>query len=382
MNKLLAFAAALLLSACASAPVTLRDAGLFHDAPFHPPLATLSPDEIFALSPAMKLYLDTDIARESHSKGRIHGLIDTLYMPGRLKLDYDTAYTRTAQEAFESRSGNCLSLVVMTAAFARAMGVPVRFHNVYSEESWTRHGNTLFASGHVNLTLGSVHANTRTRLGELAPLTIDFVRPDPNFLQRAWPIGEETIAAMFMNNRAAEALARGDTRAAYWWARRAIEQDPKFFAAYNTLGVVYRRANDYQQAERVLRHVLAHEPGNVNVMSNLAVVMDSLGRVTEAARLAAEVERLRPIAPFHYFDLGVAAMKRQDYRAARDLFIKEIERAAYHAEFHFWLGAAYAGLNDTRRAQKHLAIAVEHSATRRDQDIYAAKLELVRARGS
>jgi TolA-binding protein len=93
------------------------------------------------------------------------------------------------------------------------------------------------------------------------------------------------------------------------------------------------------------------------------------------------VERQRPIAPFHYFDLGMAAMKRQDYRAARDHFLKEVDRAAYHAEFHFWLGAAYAGLNDLKRAQKHLAIAVDNSNTKRDQEIYSAKLDLIRAKG-
>ncbi|MBL8521441.1 MAG: tetratricopeptide repeat protein [Betaproteobacteria bacterium] len=355
---------------------------LFRDAAFAPAAPVLTAAEIFSLSPAMRRYMETDIARESRSKGRIHGLIDTLYTPGQLKLDYDAAYTRTARESFEARAGNCLSLVIMTAAFARELGVPVRFHNVYTEETWTRSGSVLFASGHVNLTMGSIYANTRTRLGELSPLTIDFVRPDPNFLQRAWEIGEDTIVAMFMNNRAAEALSRGDTRTAYWWAKAAVLQDPKFFPGYNTLGVVHRRNGDPKLAERVFNFVLSREPGNVNVMSNLAVVMESQGRTVEATRLAREVERLRPYPPFHFFDLGMAAMKQRDYRTARDLFLKEVERAAYHPDFHFWLGAAYVGLNDLKRAQKHLTIAMENSTTQRDHQIYAAKLEWIRAKGS
>ncbi|MBL8513131.1 MAG: tetratricopeptide repeat protein [Betaproteobacteria bacterium] len=366
---------------CATAPLP-KPESLFRDNAFAPQQAVLTPAEIFSLSPTMRHYLDADIARETRTKGRIHGLIDTLYTPGKLKLDYDAAYTRTATEAFDARAGNCLSLVIMTAAFAREMGLPVRFHNVYTEETWTRSGNVLFASGHVNLTMGSIHSSTRTRLGELVPLTIDFVRPDPNFLQRAWEIGEDTIAAMFMNNRAAEALSRGDTRAAYWWARAAILQDPKFFPGYNTLGVVYRRQGDLTQAERVFQFVLSREPGNINVMSNLAVVMESQGRGAEAARMSAEVERLRPYPPFHFFDQGMAAMKRQDYRTARDLLLKEVDRAAYHPEFHFWLGAAYVGLNDLKRAQKHLTIAMENSSTQRDHQIYSAKLDWIRAKGS
>ena len=369
------------LSGCASAPLPQPES-LFRDSAFGPVQTIPASAEIFALSAPMRRYLETDIARESRTKGRIHGLIDTLYTPGQLKLDYDAAYTRTAKEAFDARAGNCLSLVIMTAAFAREMGLPVRFHNVYTEETWTRAGNVLFASGHVNLTMGMLHSSTRTRLGEMVPLTVDFVRPDPNFMQRAWEIGEDTIAAMFMNNRAAEALAQGDTNAAYWWARGAVLQDPKFFPGYNTLGVVYRRQGELQHAERVFQFVLTREPGNVNVMSNLAMVMESSGRAAEATRMAREVERLRPYPPFHFFDLGMAAMKQKNYREARDLFLKEVDRAAYHPEFHFWLGAAYVGLNDLKRAQKHLSVAMENSATQRDHQIYAAKLDWIRAKGS
>lgn len=370
------------VAGCATVPQAPQPDTLFRDAGFLPEVPVSMPTEIFSLSPSMRRYLDTDIAREARAKGRIHGLIDALYTPGQLRLDYDAAYTRTATEAFEARAGNCLSLVIMTAAFAREMSLPVKFQNVYTEETWTRSGNVLFASGHVNLIMGSLNSNTRTRYGEMVPLTVDFVRPDPSVTQRAWEIGEDTIVAMFMNNRSAEAMSRGDIRAAYWWARAAVLQDPKFFPAYNTLGVVFRRHGDLQQAERVFQFVLSREPGNVNVMSNLAVVMESQGRGAEAIRMAKEVERLRPYPPFHFFDLGMAAMKQKNYREARDLFLKEVDRAAYHPEFHFWLGAAYVGLNDLKRAQKHLSIAMENSTTQREHQIYAAKLDWLRAKGS
>lgn len=382
MRNWLVIAFVALVTGCATAPPPLQPDMLFRDTAFAPQFPVASVADVFALSAPMRRYLETEVAREARAKGRIHGLVDALYTPGQLRLEYDAAYTRTAREAFEARAGNCLSLVIMTAAFAREMGLPVRFQNVYTEETWTRAGNVLFASGHVNLVMGSLHSNTRTKYGEMVPLTIDFIRPDPDTLQRAWEIGEDTIVSMFMNNRAAEALARGDTRTAYWWARAAVLQDAKFFPAYNTLGVVYRRHGDLEQAERVFQFVLAREPGNVNVMSNLAVVMESQGRGAEAARMAREVERLRPFPPFHFFDLGMAAMKRQDYREARDQFLREIDRAAYQPEFHFWLGAAYVGLNDFKRAQKHLAVALENSTTQRDHQIYAAKLDWIRAKGS
>ena len=49
--------------------------------------------------------------------------------------------TRNAAEAFDARSGNCLSLVIMTAAFAKELGLPVRYQNVFVDEAWSRSGD-------------------------------------------------------------------------------------------------------------------------------------------------------------------------------------------------------------------------------------------------
>ena len=53
---------------------------------------------------------------------------------------------------------------------------------------------------------------------------------------------------MYMSNRAAESLTRNRVDDAYWFARAAISQDPHFLTAYNTLGVVYKRHGNLQEA--------------------------------------------------------------------------------------------------------------------------------------
>ncbi len=85
--------------------------------------------------------------------------------------------TRNAAQAFAARSGNCLSLVIMTAAFAKEMGLPVAYQNVYVDETWSRIGDIYFSIGHVNLTLGRRHDPTSVRDDEADLLTIDFLPP-------------------------------------------------------------------------------------------------------------------------------------------------------------------------------------------------------------
>ncbi len=109
--------------------------------------------QVFALSPAMKHYLEVDIAPQLRSMGRQRGLVDALYSRAHLRLDYDTDSTRTAAEAFDARAGNCLSLVVMTAALAKHLGLPIRFQALIGQESWSRSGDLSFVNGHVNITV-------------------------------------------------------------------------------------------------------------------------------------------------------------------------------------------------------------------------------------
>ena len=134
-------------------------------------------------------------------------LIDALYVKDALHLAYDAEATRTAAEAFDARAGNCLSLVLMTAAFARHLELPVSYQQVLVDEEYTRAGDLYFASGHVNVMLG--RHGPPARVDEAHWLVIDFLPQLQLRGQRTIEIAEDTVVAMFLNNRAAEALARG-----------------------------------------------------------------------------------------------------------------------------------------------------------------------------
>ena len=364
----------LLLMACATPAPVQRPDHLFDDTLFAPPSERIDAADVFALSEEMKTYLRTEIAGPSRSKGKHRGLVEALYRPGQLKIEYDSVTTRNASQAFAARAGNCLSLVIMTAAFAKELNLLVHYQSAFLEETWSRSGNLYLRSGHVNITLGGRFSDGRA-YGSSSPLTIDFLPPQDIIGLRTRSISERTVLAMYMNNRSAEALVRGELNDAYWWAREATLQAPDFTSAYNTLGVVYLRHGNLSQAERALAHVLEREPANTRAMLNLSQVFQAQNRTAEAEALSQRAARLEPTPPFHYFNLGMAAMRRDDFRAARDLFAREVARADYYHEFHFWLGVANFRLGEMALARKHLKLALENSTTRGDKDIYAAKLD-------
>lgn len=361
------------LAGCAAAPPAPDASGVLHDAMFAPATQHIAPDEVFALSDEMREYLRKALAGPMRAKGRPQGLIDALYTRGDLWLEYDATVTRNAAEAFAARSGNCLSLVLMTAAFAKELGLPVEYQSAYANEAWSRSGSLYIVSGHVNLTLGRRHLEPGS-LELSGRLTVDFLPPAEIRGLRTRRIDEATVVAMYLNNRAAETLLEGRLDDAYWWARAAVLHSPALMIAYNTLGVIYQRHGNLAQAAQVFRLVLEHEPANTRAMSNLARTLTLSGQADEALAVTRRLAELEPHPPFHFFHLGQAAFQQGDFQAARDLFAKEVARADYLPEFHFWLGVASFELGDLDAARKQLQLARENSTTRSDRDLYAAKL--------
>jgi Flp pilus assembly protein TadD len=363
-----------LLGACASPQYASQPPHfLFRDDLFVAPEARFSGDNVFALTEEMQRYLKIDIARQLRSQGPLAGLIDALYRERQLKLEYDSSMTRNAAEAFDARAGNCLSLVIMTAAFAQELGLQVDFHEAGFNEMWSRNGNLLVGSGHVNVTLGTWLNSPFDRVAANS-LTIDFLPSEEVAGLRTREISQETVVAMYMNNKSVEALERGQLDEAYGWARASIRRRPSFANSYNTLGVVYLRHGDLEQAARVLRYALENGPANSVMISNLAGVLERMGDEAGAAQLRTQLAQLDPHPPYYFFDLGREAMQRGDYQQAKSLFAKEVARADYNHEFHFWLGVAYYDLGDLERARHQILEAMERSPTRSDHNRYQAKL--------
>lgn len=379
-TRMLSAALSLVLaSGCATAPPPAPAppaADLFSDSRFQAPPQPVRTDQLFELSPAMKAHLESRAFRSQLKiAGPQQGLFNALYQQGELKLQYDAEITRDAAATFAAKKGNCLSLIIMTAAFARALGIEVVFQAVEVDEQWSRSGNMYVASTHVNLRLPMRSAAVGSHLrSSRSALVIDFVPPEESTQFLVQPIDEPTVVAMFLNNRAAEELAADRVDNAYWFARAAIEKSPSYVVAYNTLGVIYQRRGDLALAERVYKRALLREREDTIVMHNLVPVLAKLGKAEESAALAARLASIEPVPPFYYFQKGVKAMDEGRFKDARALFMREVQRSPYYHEFHFWLALAHLRLGETERANEAMARALDTSTTDSATRLYSAKL--------
>ena len=382
MTRCLSLLLCLLLLGCAGQPPVQRPTeDVFRDALFTPPQHKPDVSRLFAVTPEMRRYLVEQIEPQVRRKGAQMALLDALYTQGELRLEYDARRTRTAAEAFDARMGNCLSLVIMTAAFANELQLQVRFQDVMGVPAIERDGELTFVVGHVNLAMGRGISASRAGSAEADWLIVDFVPGQDLRRQRTSPIDERRVAAMYMNNRAAEELARGQVDAAYWWLRGAFEQDRLFANLYNTLGVVYRHKGALAEAERALLLARAIEPDNEHVAGNLAGVLRLQGREAEATRLAAGLPP-RAVSTGTRFDQARAALDAGQLKQAMILLQGELGLTPRNPELHYWLAVTTARMGDAGRARRHLELATEYSGNGEQHALYAGKLQRLKAQAA
>lgn len=370
----------LALAGCASTgPAPTPPTALFADARFGPPSTTIGADALFTLSPAMRDYLHSPVfAKRLRAQGPRQGLVDALYSKTDLMLEYESRQTRTASETYAARRGNCLSLVIMTAAFAKELGMQVHYRSVDVDDSWSRSGNLFLASAHINIGLGSQRMESPREAGMDRVLVVDFMPRSDTARLRTHELDEADVVALYLNNRAAESLVQDRIDDAYWWSRAAVLARPGAVVALNTLGVVYQRHGDLALAEQAFRSALTRAPESISVLRNLETVLLAQHRPLEAQELARRIAAIEPTPPYYHFDRGMAALKAGDYADAATHFAREVRQAPYNDEFRFWLGVAHLQLGQLRDAREHITVAVDYSTRADMRALYSAKLAHLR----
>jgi len=366
------------LSACSTTHVDkLIDNGLLHDDLFAAASVAVRADDALQMTDAMRDFARTKVPQplgHVNNKDVRTALVEALYTKGQLRLEYASEVTRTAGEAFDVKSGNCLSLVLLTAAMARELKIPYHYQSVLNATDWSQSDQFFMSIGHVNIVLESVPDLYELKIWSAQPVIIDFLTPDKAASLDTQTIDESTILAMFLNNRAVESLLQGKIDDAYWWVRASLQQDSQFLNAYITLGVIYRTIHHPELAEQVLAQASQRYPDNASVITNHILVLKDLGRASEALALQQRLAVLDQQRPWSYYFDAQTEFNAGHYANAKHLYETEIARNPDHHEMEYGLAQAELKLHDTPGAILHLQRAIALCRTRQLRELYEAEL--------
>jgi hypothetical protein len=139
------------------------------------------------------------------------------------------------------------------------------------------------------------------------------------------------------------------------------------------------RHGDPARAETVLRFALTQAPDNPRMLANDAQALRRLGREDEAKAYEVRLAAVEPYPPFYFYNRGEAALKAGDLAdGARDVQARDRPRARTTTS-STTAGGRRLRPGRVDEARSELALALENSVKRTDHDLYAAKLDKLKA---
>jgi tetratricopeptide (TPR) repeat protein len=342
--------------------------GLFCWMPVHAGVTNMA--EFMALPEPLRQELDARIKPIPRRAEQVTALHQLLYSPSGFNIIYNNQRTKTAAEAFFTRSGNCLSLAALYVASARYLELEAHFQSVEIPFQWLQRDKTTYYLGHVNALVK--FGNNRVTAEFLGAFTAEESAKFKSTL-----MSDSEALARYYNNLGVEAMVRDDTLRAYDYLQAAIAQNKKYADAWVNLGVWYKNQHRLAEAEDAYMRAVDLNNKNTSALSNLLVLYQAQGRTALAGQAADRLHQHRLKNPYYLAGLAQQALQEKNYQAAIG-FLKKALQKQEEGHFYQLLGQAYFGAGKIHNAQKALERSVALANSPQDKDISSGKLTALR----
>lgn len=326
-----------------------------------------TPQQVFAIPPAMLDMLHTQVTRRSYSREqRLQALVEMIFDRHGMDLQYDADATLTVSEIWQERRANCLAFTLMFVALAREAGIQARVQEVGQVVSWYQDQaqGLVYSVGHVNAGVGFA--------GRFA--TVDLDRNVLYDRRGPLPISQARALAHFYNNRGAERMASGDLAGARTFFDTALAQDGSFAATWNNLGVLENRTGDTAAARRALERALRLDGRQDAALTNASALYRKLGMIAQAQALEQRLQSVQREDPFAQYMLGAEAERAGQLQQAIRYYRQAVRLYDTAHQFHFGLARVYFLAGQLKHADRELLRAQELGGAPQ-QARYQAKLD-------
>lgn len=369
----------LLLGACSTvAPPTIETALPEPEYPSSgfrqvsvPPAAS-----IFALSPEQIAWFRDYMGRPRLSQLPKHEATYEFLRSFTEEFNY-RGETSNAEASLAKRSGNCLSLAVLTTALARLSGVEVGYELTDSVPVFELSG-TLVKKG--------LHVRSILYESDWVPKENFLTLTRPGFRIDYFPSGTERFIrnlseaqfiALYYRNLAADALAQDQLSRAYHLVLASLQHAPQDSEAVNMMGIIYRRAGDLQKSEEIFLFGIQQAKDKADLLRNYRNLLLAQDRDTEAAIIQQRLIALEDPDPFDWLLAGHKAYNDGDLTDSVRFYRQALELAPYLHEAHFGVAKSFFLQRRLKDAEFHLQQAKKHAYRAEERRLYDAKLAAI-----
>lgn len=281
--------------------------------------------------------------------------------------------TLTAASALQARSGNCLSLALLTTALADMANVKIGYQLLDDLPVYEYYGSIIEKGVHVrSLLYGPQSTADAENASRHTILKVDYF-PSGNRRLVA-NLARNSFIAMYYTNHAAEALISADLDTAYWYVRESLEFAPANAEAINMLAVLHKRKGNVAVAEQLYRYGIAHADNKLSILKNYKVLLENANRHEEAAAIGLQLAALDDPSPFNWLQQARYAYEAGDFSAAIGYYNRALKLAPYLHQAYVGIAISLHELGDDEAARRSLqqALAIVYKPSTKVR--YEAKL--------
>jgi tetratricopeptide (TPR) repeat protein len=353
----------------APAQLLLNDAAFSHFDSY----SIEQPTTIFALGVEAKAFV-AETTRGLHSENdKIKALIYRIFAKADLDLIYEASANTIANESFRNGAANCLSMSIMTFAMAKEAGFESEFQIVDIPEYWTRRDGYSLLNNHINLRIKSKSSANALTLVETT-FVVDFDPSTRTIGFATQHADEQTVLAMFYNNKGVDALLKRNNDLAYAYLREAILTAETYSGAWANLGLLYKKKGLFDLALLSYARAINLDTNNNTAWENLAVLHQQLGDEKAALDIYISLDIKRRENPFYHQMLAEIEVEKGSFERSIMHYQTAIKLNNNQHQFYFGLASVYFEIGDFKRSQRFFKLAKRKAGKSKVADIYVDKL--------
>ncbi len=282
--------------------------------------------------------------------------------------------TYNAATVMELNKGNCMSLAILTTAYAKLVGLEFSYRVVHTLPIFSKKDDLVLSSSHVQTIIYDPTFVPDESFFYLSTprIAIDYFPNKWNRKGKAYSYN--AFIAMYYKNLAGDALVEKDLSKSFVYANKAYEYDTKNIDTINLLAVIHRRAGDIKTAEEIYKVALDIGKPNISLLSNYIMLLKSQQRMEEVAVLQNKMNKLDDMNPYQSLGEAFNARRSGNIKQAEVFFKKTLKKAPYLNQAYMGLYHIYVKQQEMDKAQEMLIKALEWTYELDEKKLYKQKL--------
>ncbi len=340
---------------------------------FGPEIAVPPPTEIFQLSTEQQASF-TQYYQKQRRTGVYSDTIVFDYLSKSLAQFNYYSDTYVARETLEKMQGNCLSLAILTTALVSLTDASVEYELVDATPVFARQNDIIERGVHVRSKifrpeeemLTAVYSTSKGTVIDYFPARVS------RFLNN---VSNAVFVAMYYNNIAAQYLADGEVNTAYWYSLAALDLAPNYAPHINTMAVIYRRAGDLEQAEKIYQYAQTQPTDQLVILKNYRAMLALQKRYQAVAELDKKIAQHYDPNPYAWVDLGDESYRLGELDKAKLYYQKSVQLAPYIQHGYLGLAKVWLAKGNVKKTEQMLRKAMANSYQQENTQRYQAKLD-------